>query len=194
MTAELFVKLSAQIYAEHLKFGDKSTAAVVSEEPLPVSPPHPQRYLAADGGSCHSSQSPSENSFDGGAKLSPETSEEDLINSNELATTLTNGSVNSADGHHFMNMSDTLPPAWHAQQLQRPPAINTRNPFSALANIGESDVHGGGGSGSEEEVRDQQWLPNAESSFWDPYVNKLRVNASEGGLCDLNEQFDEESE
>ncbi|KUJ19557.1 CAF1-domain-containing protein [Mollisia scopiformis] len=39
-----------------------------------------------------------------------------------------------------------------------------------------------------EEVKTEQWLPRMSSKFWKKYVNKLRVNSSEGGVCDLAER------
>ncbi|KAF8849230.1 CAF1-domain-containing protein [Acephala macrosclerotiorum] len=39
----------------------------------------------------------------------------------------------------------------------------------------------------ESAVKVRQWLPKISSSFWGIYVNKLRVNASESGACDLAE-------
>ena len=77
-----------------------------------------------------------------------------------------NGSPNS--------MKDDLPPAWHAKQL---------NPFAVLGDYGED---------LPAESKLQQWIPPMSSSFWNIYVNKLRVNASEGGICDLNEESDDE--
>ena len=38
---------------------------------------------------------------------------------------------------------------------------------------------------------DRQWMPRIDSGFWDEYVNKLRVNASDKGVCDLEEVDDE---
>lgn len=40
----------------------------------------------------------------------------------------------------------------------------------------------------DSEVKTQQWLPKMTSKFWVKYVNKLRVNASEEGVCDLAER------
>ena len=31
----------------------------------------------------------------------------------------------------------------------------------------------------------KQWLPGIDSPFWEPYMNKLRVNAADSGVCDL---------
>lgn len=39
--------------------------------------------------------------------------------------------------------------------------------------------------------KDRQWLPKIDSSFWDEYANKLRVNASDKGVCDLEEVDDD---
>ncbi len=67
------------------------------------------------------------------------------------------------------------PPAWHAKQLNLyvhlDPTINGKDKGN---------------------LAPKQWLPSFNSTFWDPYVNKLRVNASEGGVCDLAEREEDE--
>jgi len=35
------------------------------------------------------------------------------------------------------------------------------------------------------EAKVEQWLPGMEDRFWCPYLNMLRVNAAQGGVCDL---------
>jgi poly(A)-specific ribonuclease len=47
---------------------------------------------------------------------------------------------------------------------------------------------------AEGEVKTQQWLPKMGSKFWANYVNKLRVNASEEGVCDLAERDDDDND
>lgn len=70
---------------------------------------------------------------------------------------------------------DENPPAWHAKQLN----------LSAHLDVSIN----GKGKGS---LTPKQWLPSFNSKFWDPYINKLRVNASEGGVCDLAEREEDE--
>lgn len=67
--------------------------------------------------------------------------------------------------------------------IQPPESLTKQlsNRFAALANRGPDDR-----SCSEPEIEGpKQWIPDITDSFWDTYVNKLRVNASEGGVCDL---------
>lgn len=72
------------------------------------------------------------------------------------------------------------PAAWHERQLNG----RNRNLFSVLANVDDS--------AREEEDPTTQWLPPFEHAFWEVYMNKLRVNASEGGVCDLAERETDE--
>lgn len=46
----------------------------------------------------------------------------------------------------------------------------------------------------EGEVKTQQWLPKMSNKFWAKYVNKLRVSASEEGVCDLAERDEDPNE
>ncbi|PBP26994.1 CAF1 family ribonuclease [Diplocarpon rosae] len=82
------------------------------------------------------------------------------------------GSIGS-DGHH--------PAEWHARQLN----ARRGNMYILLAD--EFDQKSGSGTGAP-----KHWLPSFNSKFWDLYMNKLRVNASEGGMCDLAEREDDE--
>lgn len=59
-----------------------------------------------------------------------------------------------------------LPSEWHAIQM------NTSTTSTASA-------EGEGGF--------RQWIPRIKSSFWNVYMNKLRVNAIDTGVCDLEE-------
>ncbi|KAH7348346.1 ribonuclease H-like domain-containing protein [Rhexocercosporidium sp. MPI-PUGE-AT-0058] len=75
---------------------------------------------------------------------------------------------------------DSTPPSWHARKLN----ANT-NPYAALSlDFAEEKDRNSTGS--------KQWLPAFNNKFWDIYVNKLRVNASETGFCDLAEREDDE--
>ncbi|TAQ85737.1 hypothetical protein B7494_g5940 [Chlorociboria aeruginascens] len=78
-------------------------------------------------------------------------------------------------------MQDTIPSAWNEWQLNPlVPVFLSKNPFSLLDTIDDSP---------DEEDKDapkiKQWLPSTKSKFWDVYKNKLRVNATESGVCDL---------
>ncbi|EKD18361.1 uncharacterized protein L3040_006764 [Drepanopeziza brunnea f. sp. 'multigermtubi'] len=90
------------------------------------------------------------------------------------------------------------PPAWHAAKLNggkkkskskskinsNSSNISTSNPFSVLLNSKDDD--------DTDESNPKQWLPSFEDKFWHIYMNKLRVNASEGGVCDLEERENDE--
>lgn len=190
MTAELFIKLSAKIHAERLRLGETFNK-VASWHPDSDEGSLP--YYSYDEASSPSSMAQSEDKFDGGAKIYPQSPEEDLLDLSEpdagaqVSSLLPNNFLVNTSIDQSMSLMDGLPPAWHARQLQNAPPINTSNPYSILANVGEVGGSGGDESGSEREATVQQWLPGADSSFWDLYVNRLRVNASEGGLCDLKE-------
>jgi poly(A)-specific ribonuclease len=45
---------------------------------------------------------------------------------------------------------------------------------------------------SEEPVKIEQFIPPMKNSFWDLYVNKLRVNGTDSGVCDLATVVDED--
>ena len=57
------------------------------------------------------------------------------------------------------------------------------NPFALLAQL--EDDQADETLDFETSSSGQQWLPHIESRFWDLYRNRLRVNAIEGGVCDL---------
>ncbi|TVY41998.1 Poly(A)-specific ribonuclease [Lachnellula subtilissima] len=89
-----------------------------------------------------------------------------------------NGSSSSSSEHSIL---DNLPSEWHAKQLN--------NRFAALAAaVSISSV--ASGSDVEAEGGLEQWIPKISHSFWDVYANKLRVNASEGGVCDLEDGYE----
>ncbi|KAG9247249.1 ribonuclease H-like domain-containing protein [Calycina marina] len=88
--------------------------------------------------------------------------------------------------------------------------VATSNPFAVLAAEQQQDQSGddsslfgspqkgNGKNGSRtaneafgktktKEIQDdpRRWLPNLQSLFWSSFVNKLRVNAADSGICDL---------
>jgi hypothetical protein len=133
MTAELFVKLTAQLYAERKHLLEDEDRSSVQD---------------------HYSISDTEDDESGGAPLNPP----------------------DIDGFSSHGMSDDLPPERHATQLNR-----LANPYSILDDELEDNTP---------TPTSKQWIPSMESSFWDIYANKLRVNASKGGVCDLEETED----
>ncbi|KAH8653092.1 ribonuclease H-like domain-containing protein [Tricladium varicosporioides] len=137
MTAELFTKLSAKLYAERETPDNQS-----------------------DTSSNLIDASSSDNEDLGGA----------LLNSSDASSDDSN-----------------TPGEWHAREMNR------TNPFFLLDSLVED-----GGSGSEDEVehngdnkRVDYFVPRFGGRFWDIYMNKLRVNAVEAGVCDLSEGVDE---
>jgi poly(A)-specific ribonuclease len=167
MTAELFIKLSAQIYHERKRFENFGGLDPVLSHP--VRDDESQTFYSGASNIYHTpeqgSADSSENS-DGGAKLSRQQSETDLMDFSAPVT---------------QSMSDHQPAGWHADQLQKL-NYSDYNPFQLLAERPERN-------GITEDHKLEQWLPKPESPFWHLYVNKLRVNASEGGICNLSERF-----
>jgi hypothetical protein len=88
-----------------------------------------------------------------------------------------NGTIHPAEGLVTVMGDDHLPPAYHERQLQ---LAGGHNRFATLSDLGETLPDG------PELPKPKQWIPTWDSSFWDIYVNKLRVNATEFGVCDLN--------
>ncbi|EPE28802.1 Ribonuclease H-like protein [Glarea lozoyensis ATCC 20868] len=83
--------------------------------------------------------------------------------------------VPDTDGGFFSDSESgegNVPAAWHAVQLNR---------FSVLADGGGEDKI----AETTTTVKPSPFMPPIKSSFWDVYVNKLRVNAAEGGICHL---------
>ncbi|KAG4430903.1 hypothetical protein IFR05_013615 [Cadophora sp. M221] len=80
--------------------------------------------------------------------------------------------------------SDDAPPGWHARKLNAKANANT-NPYAVLGLDFDKE-------NDKDSAGSRQWLPAFNHKFWDIYVNKLRVNASETGFCDLAEREDDE--
>jgi poly(A)-specific ribonuclease len=111
---------------------------------------------------------------------SDEDSEQISLDDESGGAVLNGGGSNSSED----SLLDHLPPEWHAKQLN--------NRFAALAVIGEvgSGNSGGATVGAEPEGGPEQWIPKMSHPFWDIYANKLRVNASESGVCDLEDGYE----
>lgn len=125
MTAELFIKLSAQLYGESSHTEDQDSDS--------DSDPEPESPSSSDSEKTSQRYQSSHHESNGGVKISatPE-EEEDLIDFDDIT------------------QEDSLE--------------------------------------IESELKTQQWLPKMNSKFWGKYVNKLRVNSSEEGVCDLAER------
>ncbi|KAF7857284.1 hypothetical protein EAF04_009525 [Stromatinia cepivora] len=143
MTAELFVKLSAQLYAEQTDLNQYENKTQVNYSEIEY-----------DSDSDSDDQEGS-----GGAPLVSPLSNPPIITAK----------LNS-DAHR--------PGDWHAMQLN--------NPFSALnvEYVRKEDKKRKKVAFGDQMPR--QWIPGLEESFWEVYRNKLRVNAVEGGVCDLS--------
>lgn len=72
-------------------------------------------------------------------------------------------------------VSDHQLPAFHETELY--PGGSNR--FATLINFNEGD------SDEPEEPQPKARIPSWNSSFWNIYVNKLRVYAADTGVCDL---------
>ncbi|CZT07489.1 hypothetical protein WAI453_013645 [Rhynchosporium graminicola] len=113
-------------------------------------------------------------------KMSASKSLEVNISSTEQASSTSD----SSGGAHLSDDSghspiDEVPQKWHARQLNSNPYAVLDMDFSKQRSGRSSPVI-------------KQWLPAFNNKFWDVYVNKLRVNASETGFCDLAEKEDDE--
>ena len=170
MTAELFVKLSSKIYTDRKRYEifDSDCDISLAYSTVLEKFASTNYYLSED------------ESIGGGAKLGSQSSEGDIV---EFPIQNSNGALPTP-------LSDNIPPSWHADRLQKF-NVDDNNPFSVLQNAGEGVGSGAEESGTEDEPKHLQWIPRMESSFWDLYVNKLRVNASDAGVCELDDGFDE---
>ena len=170
MTAELFVKLASKLYADRVRLGDF---------------PYDDAYSTAFDCGSRLSFSGDESSGDGGAKLdSQPVTEDDVL---DIA-------VQTSNGIHPMGLNDNLPSAWHADQMQnisgqgRKSTTHDSNPYAILDDSPEDAGSGVEDSAMEKDPNPAQWIPQMTNIFWGRYTNKLRVNASQGGVCDLNEE------
>lgn len=133
MTAELFIKLAAQMYGEQKDHPDSDSASAISDTP---------NSSSSDKISSASSDFLREHrESNGGVKVKSSSDSDDLIDL-DLALDLEDPDIVDPEG----------------------------------------------------EVKTQQWLPNMSSKFWAKYVNKLRVNSSEEGVCDLAERDEDPNE
>ncbi|KAG0647744.1 ABA hypersensitive germination 2 [Hyphodiscus hymeniophilus] len=190
MTSHLFVKLSASLFAERQlteNFDMNEDGGL--DQGTPYLSAKSSRYITAEDDSSNASD-------DGGAMLSPHTSNGDLLgipktSSNgkspaQLSEVNLQASVKRTNSNRTASKDANLPSQWHADAMQRL-NVNDSNPYAVLASGGDDDGDGATGTTIE---HSQKWIPEMDSRFWDIYVNKLRVNASQGGVCDLMEHLD----
>lgn len=118
-----------------------------------------------------------------------DTSDNDSTTSSNLIDA--SSSDNEDPGGALLHSPDTssgdgnLPGEWHAREMNR------SNPFSLLDSLVEDN---GSSSEDEGEAKGKNvglFVPRFGGRFWDVYMNKLRVNAAEVGVCDLSEGVDE---
>ncbi|CAG8971782.1 hypothetical protein HYALB_00001891 [Hymenoscyphus albidus] len=89
--------------------------------------------------------------------------------------------LSSPRQHDYLSGSDSeelLTSEWATRKLHG-------NSFAALSLL-DQDIEEDGGAEVGEVPVDQLFMPASTSPFWDAYVNKLRVMAVEGGICDLD--------
>jgi hypothetical protein len=81
------------------------------------------------------------------------------------------------------SFADEHPPAWHAAKLNGNAKSYSKNIYTVLEDFAKPN-----GEKNESDIK--QWIPAFDEPFWEVYTNKLRVNAAEGGVCDLAERTD----
>jgi hypothetical protein len=81
------------------------------------------------------------------------------------------------------SFADEHPPAWHAAKLNGNAKPYSKNIYTVLENFAKPN-----GEKNASDIK--QWIPAFDEPFWDVYTNKVRVNAAEGGVCDLAEGTD----
>ncbi|KAH6664872.1 ribonuclease H-like domain-containing protein [Halenospora varia] len=125
------------------------------------------------------------------AKLYSErdTSDNDSTTSSNLIDA--SSSDNEDPGGALLHSPDTssgdgnLPGEWHAREMNR------SNPFSLLDSLVEDNGSSSEDEGEAKGKKTGLFVPRFGGRFWDVYMNKLRVNAAEVGVCDLSEGADE---
>jgi DNA polymerase III epsilon subunit-like protein len=212
MTAELFVKLSAKLYSTYdpsVASDDNDLRDLYGNSAVDVK----SHDCHNTGGFC--SDDESDSSAGGGAALMPRSTSpkknqntdtarircaktcshsgliKKQINTIKIDTTgsgavkeLANATKSSlgagALAQHVLDvdsgsmaMQNTLPLSYHGTNLT-PNAIY----------INDTDEAAAAGA-TDHQV--QQWIPDMKNPFWNAFVNKLRVNAVQGGVCDLAE-------
>jgi hypothetical protein len=93
------------------------------------------------------------------------------------------GDVKATSLAETTSFADEQPPAWHAAKLNGNPKPYSQNIYAVLEDFAKPN---GEKNGSDI----KQWIPTFDEPFWEVYTNKLRVNAAEGGVCDLAERTD----
>jgi poly(A)-specific ribonuclease len=79
------------------------------------------------------------------------------------------------------SFADEHPPAWHAAKLNGNAKPYSKNIYTVLEDFAKPNDEK-----NESDIK--QWIPAFDEPFWKVYTNKLRVNAAEGGVCDLAER------
>ncbi|KAM3070140.1 hypothetical protein ACMFMG_003825 [Clarireedia jacksonii] len=149
MTAELFTKLSAKLYAEN------GADYIDHEDDL--------------GGSESSSYD--EDDVGGAPLLSP--------TSNPTPPGLP--TQNPDKSHH--------PAAWHSLQLNKFAVLSVEDPEpepKPKRLLSRNNRSSSSKTVAFADHEPAQWIPDMDNPFWDVYANKLRVNAAEGGVCNLD--------
>jgi poly(A)-specific ribonuclease len=153
MTAELFVKLTAKLYAQRVADGELEA----SLEPKTKS-------LKFDSDSTDS---------EGGVSLYPPYGRLGRLPLREKGGLKANAITETAS-----SFQDEEPPAWHAAKLNGDAKPYLKSLFVVIDEIPKPNV-------VKKELDMKQWIPAFDEPFWEVYTNKLRVNAAEGGVCDL---------
>jgi len=96
----------------------------------------------------------------------------------------TDESADSSDaGGAPLNPPDTngdidshRPAIYHAHEMNRFAILETEGAGDEVIDLAEQEATS----------PLKQWIPKMNDPFWKTYTNKLRVNAIEGGVCDLS--------
>lgn len=116
--------------------------------------------------------------------------EQNQMDGKSAPTKVNYRNMNYSDEESSSSDSDDFGSGGGGASLVSPSLLSSANRFSALMDEGmekkeKEKKKVAFMDGNQAEV-DGQWIPNLEDKFWDRYRNQLRVNAVEGGVCDLN--------
>lgn len=161
MTADLFVKLTAKLYAQNVKDNEESISNDIN-------------------GVAYSDSESSDSESGGGVLLFAGRDGSHIIKPS-ISIKITEPVKSSHPNRHA--------PVLHASQLNTGYKGNilsndeggkrsdkTGAPSQTIA--------------SNRHLESKQWLPPMEDPFWTIYINKLRVYGCESGVCDLEQKGD----
>ncbi|ESZ92144.1 hypothetical protein SBOR_7475 [Sclerotinia borealis F-4128] len=159
MTAELFVKLSAQLYAKETDLDQYEDIVTVD-------------YQERD----YDSSSDSDEQNAGGASLVPQ------LDNLPIEPPISSVSDTHHPAHwHAMQLNK---PALKVKSNN--PFLALKVEYLDQGNPKGSEVEKKGKKVAFPDQIPKQWIPSTDDKFWEVYRNKLRVHAVEGEVCDLD--------